>query len=573
MKELTFVMRMMMKEKKDIVLSIVLGFIAGLAAVLLFSASGYLISKAAFAPPFYTLMLVIASVKLLSFIRAFSRYGERYVSHRGTFTMLSQLRMAFYEKLEPLAPGIFQKYRSGDLLSRIVGDVESLQNFFLRVVYPPIVLALVFMSTIFFTMFYSIETAVILLVGFLLTAIVIPAIFAVRQRTIDSKVRLKRASLSTEVTEFLYGFRDLKIYQQLDDKEQQLFQASDAYIAEQEQEEKTTLFNQSLNQFVSLLVTVAVLAVGAYLIDTGELDGIFLAMLIMITLTVFEDAPAMAVFPIHFNDSLRSAKRLFSIMEQKDGQEQEHVSVAKTLTINEPPEITLENVSFTFTGEERRAVEQVDVHLPSGSKTALVGASGSGKSTLMQLMLHLVTPEQGRIMINGIELAHADEESIWQLANVVLQENHFFYGTIRDNLLLANDTATDEQLQSILVMVQLEHFHLEDKVYERGENLSGGEKQRLAIARAMLKGGSFWVLDEPTSSLDAVTEQAIYEHLFRQAADDTVVLISHRLTGLEKMDQIIVMDEGKVVEAGTFTDLMEKQGYFYEMKELENNLL
>lgn len=573
MKELTFVMRMMMKEKKDIVLSIVLGFIAGLAAVLLFSASGYLISKAAFAPPFYTLMLVIASVKLLSFIRAFSRYGERYVSHRGTFTMLSQLRMAFYEKLEPLAPGIFQKYRSGDLLSRIVGDVESLQNLFLRVVYPPIVLALVFMSTIFFTMFYSIETAVILFVGFLLTAIVIPAIFAVRQRTIDSKVRLKRASLSTEVTEFLYGFRDLKIYQQLDDKEQQLLQASDAYIAEQEQEEKTTLFNQSLNQFVSLLVTVAVLAVGAYLIDTGELDGIFLAMLIMITLTVFEDAPAMAVFPIHFNDSRRSAKRLFSIIEQKDGQEQEHVSVAKTLTINEPPEITLENVSFTFTGEERRAVEQVDVHLPSGSKTALVGASGSGKSTLMQLMLHLVTPEEGRIMINGIELAHADEESIWQLANVVLQENHFFYGTIRDNLLLANDTATDEELQSILAMVQLEHFHLEDKVYERGENLSGGEKQRLAIARAMLKGGSFWVLDEPTSSLDAVTEQAIYEHLFRQAADDTVVLISHRLAGLEKMDQIIVMDEGKVVEVGTFTELMEKQGYFYEMKELENNLL
>ncbi|SHH64908.1 thiol reductant ABC exporter subunit CydC [Virgibacillus chiguensis] len=571
MKELTSIMRMMMKEKKDIVLSIILGFIAGLAAVLLFSASGYLISKAAFAPPFYTLMLVIASVKLLSFIRAFSRYGERYVSHRGTFTMLSQLRMAFYEKLEPLAPGIFQKYRSGDLLSRIVGDVESLQNLFLRVVYPPIVLALVFMSTIFFTMFYSIETAVILFGGFLLTAIVIPAIFAARQRTIDSKVRLKRAALSTEVTELLYGFRDLKIYQQLDNKEKQLLQASDTYITEQEQEEKTTLFNQSLNQFVSLLVTVAVLAVGAYLIDTGELDGIFLAMLIMITLTVFEDAPAMAVFPIHFNDSRRSAKRLFSIMEQKDGQEQEHV--AQTLTINEPPEITLENVSFTFTGEERRAVEQVDVHLPSGSKTALVGASGSGKSTLMQLMLYLVAPEQGRVMINGIELAHVDEESIWQLANVVLQENHFFYGTIRDNLLLANDTATDEELQSILAMVQLEHFHLEDKVYERGENLSGGEKQRLAIARAMLKGGSFWVLDEPTSSLDAVTEQAIYDHLFRQAADDTVVLISHRLAGLETMDQIIVMDEGKVVEVGTFTELMEKQGYFYEMKELENNLL
>ncbi|NBJ67950.1 MULTISPECIES: thiol reductant ABC exporter subunit CydC [Clostridia] len=568
MKELTFVMRMMMKEKKDIVLSIVFGFIAGMAAVLLFSASGYLISKAAFAPPFYTLMLVIASVKLLSFVRAFSRYGERYVSHRGTFTMLSQLRMAFYEKLEPLAPGIFHKYRSGDLLARIVGDVESLQNFFLRVVYPPVVLALVFMSTIFFTTFYSFQTAVILLIGFLLTAIVIPAIFAVRQRAIDSEVRIKRASLSTEVTELLYGFRDLKIYQQLDDKEQQLLQASESYIKEQAKEERTTLLNQSLNQFISLLVTVAVLAAGAYLIGKDELDGIFLAMLIMITLTVFEEAPAMAVFPNHFNDSSRAAKRLFSIINQK-----EKLVHKEDLVISEAPEIQMEDVTFTFSTEERPAVEGVHVYMPSGSKTAFVGASGSGKSTLMQLMLQLITPDQGKVTINGTEMASVQQESIWKAANVVLQENHFFYGTIRDNLLLANDTVADAELQATLRKVQLEHFHLDDRVYERGENLSGGEKQRLAMARAMLKSGKLWLLDEPTSSLDAVTEHMVYEHLFREAADDTLVLISHRLAGLEKMDQIIVMDEGKIVEAGTFATLMEKQGYFYEMKKLEYNLL
>ena len=482
--------------------------------------------------------------------------------------MLSQLRMAFYEKLEPLAPGIFQKYRSGDLLSRIVGDVESLQNFFLRVVYPPVVLTLVFMSTIFFTTFYSIQTAVILFIGFLLTAIVIPAIFAVRQRAINSEVRIKRANLSTEVTELLYGFRDLKIYQQLDDKEQQLLQVSESYIKEQEKEERTTLFNQSLNQFISLLVTVAVLATGAYLIGKGELDGIFLAMLIMITLTVFEEAPAMAVFPIHFNDSRRAAKRLFSIIEQ-----QEKPFNKEVLVVNEAPEIQAEGVAFTFASEERPAVADVNVHFPSGSKTALVGASGSGKSTLMQLMLQLIAPDQGKIIMNGTELENVQQKSIWEAANVVLQENHFFYGTIRDNLLLANNTAADAELQSILAKVQLEHFHLDDMVYERGENLSGGEKQRLAIARAMLKGGKLWLLDEPTSFLDSVTEIAIYKHLFQQAAEDTVVLISHRLAGLEQMDQIIVMEQGKIVEAGTFAELMEKQGYFYEMKELENNLL
>lgn len=569
MKELAFVAKMMMKEKKDLILSIVFGFIAGIATVMLFSASGYLISKAAFAPPFYTLIILIASVKLLSFVRAFSRYGERFVSHRGTFTMLSQLRMAFYEKLEPLAPGIFQKYRSGDLLARIVGDVESLQNFFLRVVYPPIVLGLVFLSTIFFTTFYSIQTAILLLIGFLLTTIVIPALFAILQRKIDSQVRMKRASLSTEVTELLYGFRDLKIYQQLQEKEKRLLETSYSYIKEQEQEERTTLFNQSLNNFVSLLVTWAVLAVGAYLIGQGNLEGIFLAMLVMISLTVFEEAPAMAVFPIHFNESKQSSERLFQMVEKND----EPKDLTSPLEISGAPTVEMTDVTFSFSDEQRAAVKAAHIHLPAGSKTAIVGASGSGKSTLMQLILKLVTPNKGKVCMNGKDISDIHPEDIWQICNVVLQENHFFYGTIRDNLLLADDTATDDALHSVLAKVQLDHCQLDDSVYEKGENLSGGEKQRLAIARAMLKGGRFWLLDEPASSLDAITEQVIYRHLFRQAKDDTVVLISHRLAGMEQMDQIIVMEDGKIVETGTFTELMQKQGYFYEMKELESNLL
>lgn len=569
MKELAFVAKMMMKEKKDLILSIVFGFIAGIATVMLFSASGYLISKAAFAPPFYTLIILIASVKLLSFVRAFSRYGERFVSHRGTFTMLSQLRMAFYEKLEPLAPGIFQKYRSGDLLARIVGDVESLQNFFLRVVYPPIVLGLVFLSTIFFTTFYSIQVAILLLIGFLLTTIVIPALFAIRQRKIDSQVRMKRASLSTEVTELLYGFRDLKIYQQLQEKEKRLLETSYSYIKEQEQEERTTLFNQSLNNFVSLLVTWAVLAVGAYLIGQGNLEGIFLAMLVMISLTVFEEAPAMAVFPIHFNESKQSSERLFQMVEKND----EPKDLTSPLENSGAPTIEMTDVTFSFTDEQRTAVKAAHIHLPAGSKTAIVGASGSGKSTLMQLILKLVTPNKGKVCMNGKDISDIHPEDIWKICNVVLQENHFFYGTIRDNLLLADDTATDDALHSVLAKVQLDHFQLDDSVYEKGENLSGGEKQRLAIARAMLKDGRFWLLDEPASSLDAITEQVIYRHLFRQAKDDTVVLISHRLAGMEQMDQIIVMEDGEIVETGTFTELMQKQGYFYEMKELESNLL
>ncbi|MFD1852135.1 thiol reductant ABC exporter subunit CydC [Oceanobacillus bengalensis] len=570
MKDLRIVIKVLLVEKKDIFLSILCGFIAGITAVALFSASGYLVSKAALAPPIYTLMILVASVKMLGIISALSRYGERYFSHRGTFTMLSNLRVSFYEKLEPLAPGIFGKFRSGDLLARIVGDVETLQNFFLRVFYPPIVLLLIFFSTIFFTSFFSFEVALILFVGFLLTTVLVPSYFALRQSKFDRKVRESRAALSTEVTEFLYGFRDLKIYQQLEGKEKQLSKSTVAYLQEQEQESVHNLFSQAMNTFLSLLVTVCVLAVGSYLVVNGELDGIYLAMLVMVSLTVFENTTSMAIFPSHWQDSKQAASRLHSVVRNE--------SIGKTQMKQEnfqtdiAPKIEVRNIRFTYPNDSRQTLDSVSLNLEAGSKTAIVGPSGSGKSTLLQLLLHLYSVDEGEILLNDIPINTLTEESIWENANVVLQANHFFYGTIRDNLQLAKDGLGDDEMQGALSKVDLDHFTLDDSVLEKGENLSGGEKQRLAIARAMLKNESLWLLDEPTSSIDALTEAKIYQHIFSEAKADTVVLVSHRLTGLEKMDQIIVMDHGKIMESGTFESLMERKGYFYEMKKIEQSV-
>ena len=230
MKGLRSVIKIVLQEKKDVIFSIACGFLAGVTAVGLFSSSGYLISKAALVPPIYSLMVLVAIVKLLGIISALSRYGERYFSHRATFTMLSNLRVSFYKKMEPLAPTIFQNHRSGDLLARIVGDVESLQNYFLRVFYPPIVLVLVFLVTILFTAYFSIEAALLLLLGLLLTTLVVPLVIGMKQRKIDYRVRSERGNLSTEVTEFLYGFRDLKIYQQVDDTEEALLKSADKYL-------------------------------------------------------------------------------------------------------------------------------------------------------------------------------------------------------------------------------------------------------------------------------------------------------------------------------------------------------
>lgn len=566
MKELNEAIRLVVLEKRDIVLSVVFGFLAGISAVGLFASSGYLISKAALMPPLYALTVLIAFLKLFGFARALGRYAERYFSHRATFTILSNLRLSFYKKLEPHAPRIFQKYRSGDLLSRIVGDVESLQNFFLRVYYPPVVLVIIFLGTIVFTSIFSIGVAVVLLIGLVVTGLLIPAWYTVKQRKLGNKVRQARGNLSTEATEFLYGFRDLKIYQQLNVKQQNLQNAADAYLEEQEADSMQMLSSHSWNTFVTLVVSWVVTGLGALLVAEGDLNGLFLAMLVMISLTVFENATPMAVLPSHLEDSKRASERLFSIVD-----EEEEDRGMMILDRGDAPEVVLSKVCYRFPGETRDVLKDVTITIPSGSKTAIVGASGSGKSTLLQLLIKFQTPVNGELTINGYDIQHVTEESVWQHSNVVLQENHYFYGTIRENLQLASDDSSDEEMKSALEEVGLA-FKLDQPVLEKGENLSGGEKQRLSIARAFLKGERLWLLDEPTSSVDALNEKEIYKHLYERAKDDTLILISHRLSDLEKMDQIIVMDDGSVVEQGSFDELMNRQGYFYEMKQIENNI-
>lgn len=570
MSGLAILSKAMIQERKDIFLSILGGFIAGIAGVGLFSASGYLISQTVFAPPLYTLIVLTSLVKLLGLIRAASRYAERLYSHRATFSMLSRLRTSYFAKLIPLTPGLLNKTRSGDLLSRIVGDVESLQHYFLRVAYPPIIVVMVFLATMLFTSAFSFWMACLFVFGMLATALAVPGIVLLGQRRIHGRVRRQRALLSAEVTEVLYGFRDLKLYGQLAQREQQLQEASAALAAEQRRAAGHLLRGQLMHAFVTYLITWGVLALGAYLIQNGSLAGVFLAMLVMASLTVFEEAAAMSVLPAYKQDSEHAAGRLTETLKPPA---EPAAQPCRSLSAAHAVSMELSAVSFYYEGERRPALRDISLHFPPGSKTAIVGPSGSGKSTIVDMLLKLRPPTAGEIKMGGVPLTELEETGIWQGANVVLQQGHFFRGTIRDNLLLDGDGYEDGQLTDMLAKMQLQHVSLTDRVVEKGENLSDGEKQRLALARAMLRKGRLWLLDEPTSSLDDVTEQRVMRHLFEQAADDTLLLICHRLAGLEAMDRIVVLDQGRIVETGTFAELMEQKGYLYEMKQIELQLI
>ncbi|MCP3774836.1 thiol reductant ABC exporter subunit CydC [Paenibacillus sp. MZ04-78.2] len=570
MNELAILTKAMIQERKDIAIAIIGGFIAGIAGVCLFAASGYLISQTVFAPPLYTLIVLTSLVKILGLLRAASRYAERLYSHRATFSLLSNLRTSFFAKLVPLTPGILSKKRSGELLARIVGDVESLQHYFLRVAYPPVIVVMVFLATVLFTSTFSFWMACLVVLGMLITAFVVPGLVLLGQRKIHGRVRRQRAVLSTEVTELLYGFRDLKVYGQLNKREQQLHHASAALADEQQAAARHLLRGQSLHTFATYLISWGVLVLGAYLIMGGSLAGVYLAMLIMASLTVFEEAAPMATLPAYKQDSEHAAQRLAETVHAADRQSPQPSGV---LSVNQGISIELSGVSFQYEDEGRPALREISLHIPAGSKTAIVGPSGSGKTTIIELLLKLRTPTDGQILLNGAAVEELDEASIWQASNVVLQHSHFFRGTLRENLLLNEERHSDEALLAMLDKAQLPNRSLDDTVYEKGENLSEGEKQRLALARVMLRKGRLWLLDEPTSSLDYVTEQRVFRNLLTQAEGDTLLLISHRLTGLEWMDRILVMDQGRVIEAGTYSELMEQKGYFYELKQIELQMI
>lgn len=570
MNDLAILSKAMIQERKDIVIAILGGFIAGLAGVFLFSTSGYLISQTVFMPPLYTLIVLTSLVKMLGLLRAGSRYGERLYSHRATFSMLSRLRTSFFAKLIPLTPGVLNKKRSGDLLAQIVGDVESLQFYFLRVAYPPLIVVMVFLATVLFTSVFSIWIAALFMLGMLVIAFVVPAIVLIGQRKIVGHVRGQRAALSTEFTEVLYGFRELKVYGQLKQREQGLQQRSAALASEQQRAAGHLLLGQSLHTFVTFFISWGVLVLGASLIMKGQLAGVFLAMLVMASLTVFEEAAAMATLPAYKQDSEHAANRLTETVKDAD---EKPSPAGERLSVQQGVSVKLSDVTFQYEGEWRPALKSISLELPSGSKSAIVGPSGSGKSTIVDLVLGLRKPTDGEIRINGVLLSDLNETSIWAAANVVLQHNHFFRGSIRDNLLLQGEVYSDDVLNEILGKAGLPNKSLSDGVYENGENLSDGEKQRLALARAMLRKGKLWLLDEPTSSLDYVTEQRVLGHIYSQAAEDTLLLICHRLIGLENMDQIVVMEQGQIVETGSYSELMEQKGYFYEMKEIERQMV
>jgi ATP-binding cassette, subfamily C, bacterial CydCD len=562
-------------------LSVLLGALTVGSNIGLMGTSAFLISAAALRPDLGTLQVAIVGVRFFGIARGVFRYTERLTSHDVTFRLLARLRTWFFRALEPLAPARLMEHRAGDLLARIVADVETLENFYVRVVAPPLVAIAVTVGMVIFFGQVAPLLGWVYLAFMLVLGICLPLLSWTLSSQLGAELVSRRAALHARLVDGIQGLADILVFGRGSDYAENLIVDVKSCSQTQRRLGSLTGFSNALTILLVNLGMLAILVLAIPLVATGQVSGVMLAVLSLAAFAGFEAVIPLAPAAQTLSSSLQAARRLFEVVDAVP-------VVRDPLRLNQglllhPPttncELQISNLSFTYPGQSRPALQDMTFQLPPGKRIAVVGPSGAGKSTLVNLLMRFWDYSQGRILLDGHEFREFAQEDIRRLVSVISQRSYFFNDTIRQNLLLAKPMATDSEVQNAAQRAQIHEFIMglpkgyKTIIGERGFRLSGGERQRLAVARAFLKNAPIFLLDEPTANLDPLTERHLLDMLFTLTHDRSLLLITHRLVELENMDQILVLDNGRVVESGSHANLLVLDGLYRRLWDLQNRFL
>ncbi len=568
--------------KNWMVLAALLGVLTVLSGIGLLATSAYLISVAALHPSVAALSIAIVGVRFFGIARGVFRYSERLTSHRATFRLLADLRVWFYRALEPLVParlftasdGGTRALRSGDILRRAVSDIDMLQNFYIRVLAPPMIAALVAIAMWIFLGAFGAVFGLVFIAFFLLSSVCVPWLAYRLGRVVSGQMVTTRADLQVQLVDSVQGIADLVAFGQ----EQRQVDEIQSLNKKLNRLQMTTAFisglQGSLINLLENLTAWTMLLVALPLVVHGQFNGVFLALLVLSALASFEIvSPLPATFQ-QVGGNLKAAQRLFEIVDARPVvQDSQQVSP-------EPQDysIEVEHLTFRYSPEEPAVLHDINLSLRPGHSLAVVGPSGSGKSTLAHLLLRYWDYQQGCIRFGSHDLRAYRQEDLYKYVSVIEQDTHLFNTTIRENLRLARSEATEEEMIEASKQAHLHDFvqtlpqGYDTQVGEQGLRLSGGERQRVAIARAFLKNAPVLILDEPTVNLDAINEQAILQALDKLRRDRTTFIITHRLTAMEIADEILVLQAGCVAEHGTHQNLLQCEGSYWHMWQQQHSM-
>jgi thiol reductant ABC exporter CydC subunit len=555
-------------------LATLLGAGAIAAAIGLIATSAWLISRSAQRPQESAVAIAIVGVQFFALVRGLCRYGERLVGHDAAFRVLSEIRVSLYTRLERLAPLGLPVFRSGDLLARLVHDVDALQDLLLRVV-PPFAIAFgVGAATVALVWSMLPAAGLILLVALAIAATLVPWLTGWLAARGEGRQAMMRAELTAGVVDLIEGAPELIVNGGASEQLRRTLVADSLLTSIAGASARTAGIGQSLTSLCCGLAMWGALLVGVTAVHAGRLDGVLLAGLALIPLVAFELVTGLPTATQTLQRVRRCAARVFEVMDTPAPVSEP----AHPRALPPPPHaLRMRGLCFTYPGAARPALDGVDLDLSPGRRVAVVGASGAGKSTLAGVLLRFLRYDGGSVTLDGVELADLDGDASRTVIGLVSQDAHVFDSTLEENLRLARRGASAEELRAALAAARLLDWTeqlpagLNTEVGERGAHMSGGQRQRLAIARALLADFPLIVLDEPGEHLDTQTADAIVADLLAITHDKGTLLITHRLAGLEEVDEVLVLDRGRVVERGAHAELLALDGRYASLWQQESN--
>ncbi len=530
----------------------------------LLGTSAYLIAQAALHPSIAELQVAIVGVRFFGIARGVLRYTERLASHSANFRLLAGLRTWFFQRLEPLAPARLVDRQSGDLLDRVVADIDNLEDFYVRAVAPPLTALLVTVGMSAFVGASYAGLGVVLAAGMLLSGFGIPLLAHRLGREPGVKLVSARSELAAGLVDGIQGLADLMAFNAEEQFFRRLRVAGDAAGSAQMRQAARSGLTNALNGLIVHLTLWGVLFMAIPMVASGGMDGVTLTVITLITLASFEATLPVGPAAQRLEGSLESARRLLAICDTSPTVSPPAAPAPAPRTAA----LQILDLNFRYAEGAKPALRNFSLELPVGKRVGIVGTSGAGKSTLISLLLRYWDIDPGRIWLGGQDIRDFSPQDVRKLLSVIDQRPYLFHGTLRSNLLLAAPGSNDDGLHLALHQAQLENWistlpqGLETPIGERGNQVSGGERQRLAVARALLQDTPIWLLDEPTAHLDPRSRQSVAENLLEVTRGRSVIWVTHELSEISAMDEVLVLQAGRVVERGTPRELRALGGWY-----------